>query len=286
MELPKGNVHVCLSGGRTSAYMLRRLLDVRGHLPDDWRVVFANTGLEFPQTLDFVREIGMRWDVPITWVEYVPKPPWFKVVTPDTAAGGGKEPLGRPFEDLIKYRKWLPDARLRFCTQELKVEAAARYLKSIGWTAWTQTLGIRADESRRVRESRDKRWRNWYPLVDLGLTATEIGAFWEAADFDLQLPNLGGKCWMSNCDGCFLKSEASRAALIREFPERAAWWERMEEWVKTVRKDRDKPVLFDRSGRSSRKELREWVENQPNWIFELTGDEAILCQADGGECTG
>ena len=47
---------VSFSGGRTSGYMLRRILDAHGGmLPDHAKVVFANTGKERPETLDFVQ---------------------------------------------------------------------------------------------------------------------------------------------------------------------------------------------------------------------------------------
>ena len=43
------------SGGRTSGFMLRKILDAFDNkLPDDLPVCFANTGKEMPQTLDFV----------------------------------------------------------------------------------------------------------------------------------------------------------------------------------------------------------------------------------------
>lgn len=38
-------------------------------------VVFANTGKERPETLDFVQECAERWDVPIPWLEYDPEAP-------------------------------------------------------------------------------------------------------------------------------------------------------------------------------------------------------------------
>lgn len=43
---------ISFSGGRTSAYMLRRCLDAG--VPDDCYVIFSNTGRELPETLDFV----------------------------------------------------------------------------------------------------------------------------------------------------------------------------------------------------------------------------------------
>jgi len=61
---------ISFSGGRTSAYMLWRVLQSNCGLPDDAVVCFANTGLEAEETLEFVRDCGKFWIVPIVWVEY------------------------------------------------------------------------------------------------------------------------------------------------------------------------------------------------------------------------
>ena len=46
---------VSFSGGRTSAHLLKHTVDAYGgELPDDIAVVYANTGLEGPETLDFI----------------------------------------------------------------------------------------------------------------------------------------------------------------------------------------------------------------------------------------
>ncbi len=57
--LISGPAVISFSGGRTSAYMLWRILRAHGGaLPDDVVVCFANTGREMSATLDFVRECG------------------------------------------------------------------------------------------------------------------------------------------------------------------------------------------------------------------------------------
>jgi len=68
--LPDGNVQISFSGGRTSAYMLNRIIEANNGLPDRAVVTFANTGREMQQTLDFVNECSERWGVPIAWLEY------------------------------------------------------------------------------------------------------------------------------------------------------------------------------------------------------------------------
>ena len=62
---------ISFSGGRSSGYMLKHILDAHGgELPDGVYVVFFNTGKEMPQTLEFVAECGERWGVKIWWLEF------------------------------------------------------------------------------------------------------------------------------------------------------------------------------------------------------------------------
>ena len=64
-----GTTVVSFSGGRTSAYMLRQVLDNNDDL-GDLVVTFANTGKEHPATLEFVRECAERWAVPIVGLSF------------------------------------------------------------------------------------------------------------------------------------------------------------------------------------------------------------------------
>jgi 3'-phosphoadenosine 5'-phosphosulfate sulfotransferase (PAPS reductase)/FAD synthetase len=268
-------VQISFSGGRTSAYMLHRIMEANGGLPDRVQVVFANTGREMPQTLDFVAEVGQRWGVPITWVEWRRGKPGFEAVSHNSAARDGE-----PFEALIRARKFLPNQQTRFCTGDLKVKPSARYLRSLGWERWMSAIGIRADEAHRAkRELQKERWQRWYPLADAGVTKHDIALFWRSQPFDLRLPNVRGNTSMGNCDGCFLKSEAHLAALARDYPERHAWWERMEQITTEVA--RGEAARFRKE--YTRRSLREFVERQGDWLFSTEG---ALCQADHGECTG
>lgn len=60
----RGRTVVSFSGGRTSAYMLRQVLENNDDL-SDLVVTFANTGKEHPATLEFAQECSERWAVPI-----------------------------------------------------------------------------------------------------------------------------------------------------------------------------------------------------------------------------
>ena len=62
---------VSFSGGRTSAYMLYKILEAHGgKLPDHIKCLFSNTGKELPETLDFVQACSDNWGVEIVWLEF------------------------------------------------------------------------------------------------------------------------------------------------------------------------------------------------------------------------
>ena len=62
---------ISFSGGRTSAYMLYKVLEAHQmSLPQEAKVLFCNTGKEDNATLDFVNECSVRWGVEITWLEF------------------------------------------------------------------------------------------------------------------------------------------------------------------------------------------------------------------------
>lgn len=225
-----GPTCISFSGGRTSAYMLWRVLQSNGGLPAEAAVCFANTGKEDEATLRFVRDCGQQWDVPITWVEYQDAEETkdrFKVVTFETASRNGE-----PFEAIIRRRNYLPNPVSRFCTVEMKVRAIHRYLKSIGWTEWDSMLGIRADEPRRLakigNQDYGKHEEKIAPLGMVGVTKEIVGEFWRNQPFDLELPNINGVTMHGNCDLCYLKGGSQIMSLIAEKPERAVWWAKME----------------------------------------------------------
>lgn len=224
-----GPTCISFSGGRTSAYMLWRVLQANDGLPDEAMVVFANTGKEDEATLEFVRDCSDHWHIPITWVEFrdnEERP--FEVVSYETASRNGE-----PFEALIKKRQYLPNVVTRFCTVELKVLTMHRYLKFIGWTEWDSFLGIRADEPARVaritRNDYGPHETKCAPLARIGITKKDVGEFWKRQPFDLGLPNFNGVTMHGNCDLCFMKPASQVASLVAEKPERAIWWVQMED---------------------------------------------------------
>ena len=266
-----GNTCISFSGGRTSAYMLWRVLEANNGLPDNCEVTFANTGKECEETLEFVRECGERWNVPITWLEYIPEAPGFKVVDFESAARNGE-----PFEAIIRKRQYLPNPVTRFCTVETKIRVMNKFLKSFCWytqDGYDSMIGIRADEQRRVakiraRPNAETKYETMtMPLADDGITIADVDAFWKAQPFNLRLPTYKGKTLAGNCDLCFLKGAGQVASLIAEKPERADWWIRMEALALA---SKPSGAVF-RSDRPSYAQMKAFSQDQSN-LFDV--DEA------------
>jgi 3'-phosphoadenosine 5'-phosphosulfate sulfotransferase (PAPS reductase)/FAD synthetase len=262
---------ISFSGGRTSAYMLWRVLQSNGGLPSDAVVCFANTGKEAEETLEFVYQCGKQWHVRIHWVEY--RPDGFAEVNWETASRNGE-----PFKAIIEKRQFLPNPVTRFCTAELKIRAMHKYLRSIGWTEWDQMVGIRADEQRRVAKIRARPHPEGkyetviLPLADAGVTLADIDAFWADQTFRLELPTVNGRTLAGNCDLCFLKAGNQVQTLIAQKPERAIWWADMEALALAL-SSKPSGAKF-RTDWPSYAEMLKNVSDQTDWVGH---DETIEC---------
>lgn len=266
-----GPTCISFSGGRTSAYMLWRVMDANGgyeRIAGDLAVVFANTGREAPQTLDFVREIQRQWKVPIAWVEFTDDAAGFEQVFYKTA-----HRKGEPFEALIRKKNFLPNPVARFCTVELKIKPTERYLEWCGWTEWDNMLGFRADEPLRVAKVRaapilpeSPHVERLVPLAAAGVTKADVRDFWRAQPFDLGLPmDYDGTTIDGNCDGCFLKSPHQRVSAMQRNPAMPVWWIAMEDLT---------GGKFTKDGHSYRS-MAAFAAGQTN-LFD-PDEEAIAC---------
>lgn len=264
---------ISFSGGRTSAYMLYRVLEANNGLPECARVVFANTGKEAEETLKFVNDCSVNWNVPITWLEYVNVNGEhdFKVVDFHTASRNGE-----PLEQIIRHFKSLPNPRAKTCTFQSKVRTIGRYLKSNGWTEWNSFVGIRADEENRARKLRSdvSGETPLAPLVDDEVTKEIVSIFWQVQNFDLGLPNRGGVTPLGNCDCCYLKGTAKLQSIINDDPSKADWWIRMEDLAEELGAGPTGRIW--RLDQPTYKQMKKFALEQAD-MFSLPQNESIEC---------
>ena len=214
---------ISFSGGRTSGYMLKHVVEAYGGaLPGDVAAVFANTGMEHPATLDFVDTCARAWDVRVVWVEYDwDAPHRTRIVDYRSASRNGE-----PYAALIERKGFVPNQGIRFCTGFLKrdrIESYARY--RLGLKRWRSVVGLRADERSRVLRMRVRDCGSRtgahaaLPLADAGVAERDVLEWWKRQPFDLAIPAYTGNCVL-----CYLKGRGKLLRLIREDPSRADWW--------------------------------------------------------------
>lgn len=281
-----GTIDPCavhISGGRSSGLMLYRILEAYDFdPPPEIAFMFANTGRERDETLDFVAEMQTRWGARIVWIErdFTPDGPGYRIVSHNSAARHG---MRSPFDELIEKRKMLPNVVTRFCTTELKIRAAMAYVRSLGWKLWADVLGYRADErhrllsaQKRAASGKDAPRYTLAPMVDAEITRREVGTFWAGQPFDLGLDNVENKTPDGNCDGCFLKSAENLGGLYRNHPSRFGWWAG---WEKS-------PILDGSTFRNPRKttthtQIAEFLSRQGD-LLELDAEPSgIDCFCTG-----
>jgi hypothetical protein len=216
----KKQLVISFSGGRSSAYMLWWCWN---NLRDkyDIIVVFANTGKEAPETLEFVNECSVNWKIPVVWVEAIPytESGWgiiSKVVTFETASRNGE-----PFEAMIS-KIGIPSSSAPFCSYNLKKYAINHYIrKVVGWKKYEIAIGIRVDEIDRINSNYIKE-RIRYFLIENNINKPYILYWWKGQAFDLRVhKDLG------NCDACWKKNIKTLVNITRIKPEAYNWWQDM-----------------------------------------------------------
>jgi 3'-phosphoadenosine 5'-phosphosulfate sulfotransferase (PAPS reductase)/FAD synthetase len=261
---------ICFSTGRTSGYMLYKILDAyNGILPEGIIVSFQNTGKEREESLQFGHEIETRWSVPIVWLEwddvfrsenYLTKNgqvsyrrknmlPFegFKIVDFHSASRKGE-----PYDNMIDYYNQyrilvskgsiLPNPVSRMCTAYLKIKTSNRYMKSMGYSEYDCALGIRKDEPKRysaMMKENDRNSNSYFnvcPLYDAGITKSQIMEFWSNQPFNLQLDPQSDE---GNCDLCFLKRADKIINIMKKTDRFDKFWIEAEERTgETFRRDR------------------------------------------------
>lgn len=268
--MSKKNLLVSFSGGETSAYMAKWLIENKS---DEYEMVFvfANTGEENEETLDFVNKCDLEFGLNVVWVEAVVhhgerKGTSHRIVDFESASRNGQ-----PFEETIK-KYGIPNQAFPHCNREMKLRPIHSYIKNgLGWKDYYTAIGIRYDEIDRIVANR-KTYNIIYPLIeDVRMTKVKINFWWDNYKFRLNL-----KGYQGNCKTCWKKSKKNLCKIAQENPSYYDFFREMEKKYSLVTPlERDevldedgnkKPMTFFRGGLSV------------NEIFELSEnfDEIVI----------
>jgi hypothetical protein len=267
---------ISFSGGETSGMMTHLLHTVWRGRYSEVVIVFANTGQENEETLEFVRDFDRHFGVKTIWVEAVVhhekgEGTKHKIVDFETANRNGA-----PFEDIIK-KFGIPNAKYPQCTRELKQRPLTSYLRSIGWTHGTYhtAIGIRQDEAHR-RSPNALVNGLVYPLLDWRPTTKPmVNVFWREQPFRLRLMGYQG-----NCRWCWKKSLRKHLTIIDDDPAIYDFPSRMEKIYGLVGPEFGKEFIpgyrrtFFRQNLSAADLLK--IYEQQKDTFDRAEDDAVL----------
>lgn len=212
--IKKRRLLVCVSGGRTSAYMAWWLKKHCSHLYE-FIFIFANTGLEHWDTLRFIHDVDrylLDGELIIVEADVIHEQ---RVGTTFSLIGfQALAKLGEPYEEVMK-KYGIANKTFPHCTRELKERPMNAYAKSVWGNDYTLAIGIRADERRRVAESGMINKRPViYPLADPTMHPVDkvhILDWFSQFDWDLKIPQ-----YLGNCITCWKKSYLKLNAV---------WWD-------------------------------------------------------------
>lgn len=219
-------IAVSLSGGRSSAMMLKILIENYG--AENIVAVFANTGKEIPETINFLRSIQKEWKIPIHIVEFKSLRKWVKdEVSQRECIGYELKTLdslsmnGEPFMDMIQNIA-TPTKNATFCSSYLKVIPIELFLQNHSDIQKT-AIGVRYDESSRWSFQK-KREGAIFPLHELKVTIKERDLFWQSQPFKLEIDD-----YLGNCDLCIAKTISIKRKILHDNPSVGDWWREIEE---------------------------------------------------------
>lgn len=196
-----GTVHVlAFSGGKDSTALYLWAIENLGR--DGFIALFYDTGWEHPLTYEYVRQLP--------------------------AAAGGPEILWlkpeRSMEELVLYKKTFPTRAAQFCTDELKLKTAKKFIDGLIAEGLDPVMyvGVRRDESPRRANTPEEEWDDRYDCMKRAPLATwTVEQVWEIHRRHGVEPNPLYKLGMNRvgCMPCINSSKAELCAISQRFPE-------------------------------------------------------------------
>lgn len=287
------NLLVSFSGGETSAFMAQWLKKHYRELGYKNIVfVFANTGLENEQTLEFVDKCDNYFNLKLHWIEAFVWKQHRKGTTYSITDFTHAKRKGEPFEEMIsKYG--IPNQANPQCTRELKGAPIKAFGKVwFNGEKYHTAIGIRNDEADRM-DAKAKKKGFIYPLINSKMIPSNkpmINIYWRSMPFRLEL-----KGYQGNCKTCWKKADKKLYQIAKENPSAFDFMNRMEQkygnyfppqrikkWL-SEGKEIPKNITFFRNNRSALQifeEAKEWngkIKNDADvytYQLDLLGGES------------
>lgn len=226
---------ITISGGRSSAMMARHIQTHEKYRYHTKVYVFCNTGMERPETIDFLKNIEKHWGIDLVKIEGVYSQEMgvgvgYKVVDWDTL-----DMKAQRFAEAIAHKNkgvfsGLPQKDAPYCSEMLKTLPAKKFAKDIFIGNQYQTaVGFRKEDMPKriswaeIREDE----KRIFPLItdfENPISQMDLNKFWNEQPFKLEIHNKYG-----NCELCWKKSDVNLIENIRYGTRFIDWYKTMEQ---------------------------------------------------------
>lgn len=267
------NLMVTVSGGRSSAIMARHIQNDKKYADYKKIFVFCNTGMERPETINFLKNIEKYWEMPLIKIEGVYSKDLgtgikYKIVDYDNLNMNAL-----PFSEMIEHKNkgifdGLPNQNAPYCSENLKTIPAKKLCDDIfGVNNYKIAIGFRKEDMPKriswaeIKEQKQK----IFPLLtdfETPISQLDLNKLWKKEKFKLELHGKFG-----NCELCWKKSDNN---LI----ENIIFGTRFIDWFKNE-EEKYNSVSF--RGHKSIKDLVKLSELPRNLKLELETEDDFNC---------
>jgi len=229
------SIVVSISGGRSSAMMARHIQTHPKYDNFQKAYIFANTGMERPETIEFLRKCEKHWGIEIIKVEGVYSSQMGVGVNYQIKEWDELDMEAKVFEQAVMHKNkgtydGLPNSSAPYCSEVLKkipIQKCANDL--FGRNNYIMAIGMRHEDTPHRISMAEARasTKIIYPLLldfQYPRTQNDITKFWNEQPFKLEIHNKLG-----NCELCWKKSDKNLVEVIRHGTRFVDWWKRMEE---------------------------------------------------------
>lgn len=225
---------VTISGGRSSAMMARHIQTSEKYKDFEKIYIFANTGQERKETIDFLKNIVKFWGIDLNIVEAVGSNIMgvginYKLVDFNTLSMNSE-----PFESVIRHKNkgifdGLPNQESPYCSESLKTIPCKKFCDQIfGVNNYVKAIGFRKEDMPKritLAEAVADKTRIFPLLTDFKtpIGNLDLNHWWGMQSFKL---GIHGK--FGNCELCWKKSTNTLIENLRFGSRSVEWWQSME----------------------------------------------------------
>ena len=191
MDMPEARHVLGLSGGKDSAALAIYIKRKYPHVHEKVEYFFSDTGAELKEVYNFLDKLE---------------------------AYLGKEIIrlssGKDFDHWLRiYNGFLPSAKSRWCTREMKIVPFERF---VGDDSVVSYIGIRADENREGYISQKENIKAVFPFVEDGIVREDVFRMLEET---VGIPEYYRWRSRSGCYFCFFQRQGEWLGLKRNHPD-------------------------------------------------------------------